>query len=98
MRILYKNKKLEKICTNVGVAERVYDKTMAVKIRIRIDQISAADSIEWLIQKRIGRCHPLVQNRKGQYAMDLDHPYRLVFEKVDNNIRVVRIIEIVDYH
>lgn len=51
-----------------------------------------------MIQFGIGRCHPLTQNRKGQYAVDLAHPYRLVFEKMENQIQIVNILEIVDYH
>ena len=53
---------------------------MADKIHQRIDEIGAADTVEMMIQFHIGRCHPLTQNRKGQYAVDLVHPYRLVFE------------------
>ena len=26
------------------------------------------------------RCHELKMNRKGLFSMDLDHPYRLIFE------------------
>lgn len=37
-------------------------------------------------------------NRKEQYAMDLVHPYRLVFEKEGDEIQIACIIEIVDYH
>ena len=50
------------------------------------------------IQYRIGRCHPLKGNRKNQYAVDLVHPYRLVFEKVEDQIQIVSITEIIDYH
>ena len=71
---------------------------MAEKIHMRIDQISAADTVEMMIQFHIGRCHPLVNNRKGQYAVDLVHPYRLVFEKNGNEIQIAHITEIVDYH
>ena len=71
---------------------------MAEKIDMRIGEISASDTVEMLIQFRIGRCHPLMQNRKGQYAMDLVHPYRLVFEKNGNEIQIANILEIVDYH
>ena len=60
----------------------MYGRKMAEKIQQRIDQITAADSVEMLIEFHIGRCHPLKQNRKGQYAVDLVHPYRLVFEKI----------------
>lgn len=71
---------------------------MAGKIHQRIDQIRAADTVEQMIQFGIGRCHPLHQNRKNQYAMDLVHPMRLVFEKKGNEIQIANIIEITDYH
>ena len=71
---------------------------MAEKIHQRIDEIKAADSVEQMIQYRIGGCHLLHQNRKGQYAVTLVQPYRLIFEQKDNTIQIVTIIEIVDYH
>lgn len=37
-------------------------------------------------------------DRKSQYAVDLVHPYRLVFEKRGTEIQIVCIMEIVDYH
>lgn len=51
-----------------------------------------------LTQFRIGRCYLLRDNRKNQYAVDLVHPYRLVFEKRENEIQIAYITEIVDYH
>ena len=98
MEITYKNNKIRKICTYIKVAEKTYGAQMAEKIDMRIGEISAADTVEMMIQFRIGRCHPLTQNRKGQYAMDLVHPYRLVFEKNGNEIQIANILEIVDYH
>lgn len=98
MDITYKSKKIQKVCTDAKTAERSYGKEMAEKIHQRIDEISAADTVEMMIQFRIGRCHPLVQNRRGQYAVDLVHPYRLVFEKNGNEIQIANILEIVDYH
>ena len=71
---------------------------MAAKIQQRIEEICAALSVEMLIQFHIGRCHPLTGDRKGQYAMDLTHPYRLVFEKRNDRLVAVEILEIVDYH
>ena len=71
---------------------------MAEKIHQRIDEISAAENIELLIRYEIGRCHPLHGNRKGQYAMDLTHPYRLVFVEDNNVISAVKIERIEDYH
>ena len=98
MDITYKTRKLEKICTNAGMAEKAYGREMAEKIHMRIDQIRAADTIEMMVQFRIGRCHPLTHNRKGQFAVDLVHPYRLVFEKRGTEVQIANILEIVDYH
>ena len=98
MDISYRTNKLEKVCTDASIAERKYGIEMAEKLQQRIEQIKAADSVETMIKFKIGRCHPLHQNRKEQYAMDLVHPYRLVFEKIGNITKIVKIIEIVDYH
>lgn len=71
MKITYKNRSIEKVCTIASVAEKKYSREMAEKIQMRIDQIGAADTIEDLVKYRIGRCHFLKGDRKGQYAMDL---------------------------
>ena len=96
--IVYKNRKLERICSNAAIAEKEYGSEMAGKITQRIGEIQSADTVEMLVRYHIGRCHALKQNRRGQYAMDLIHPYRLVFEKHGNENQVVKILEIVDYH
>lgn len=98
MEVEYKNKNIEKVCTNASVAERKYGSKMAEKIQLRIDQIKAATSVEEMIQFHVGRCHPLRHNRRDQYAVDLVHPMRLVFEKMGNEIQIANIIEIIDYH
>ncbi len=98
MDITYKNRKIEKICTDARTAVKTYGREMADKIHMRIDEIAAVDTVEMMIQFHIGRCHSLSQNRNGQYAVDLVHPYRLVFEKNGNEIQIANILEIVDYH
>ena len=90
MNIEYRNRGIEKVCTDASVAEKKYGREMADKIHQRIDQIEAAESV--------GRCHPLHQNRKNQYAVDLVHPMRLVFEKKNTKLQIAYIVEIVDYH
>lgn len=98
MQIEYKNNKIKKVCTNAYEAEKKHGKEMAEKIHMRIDEISAALSVEMMIQYKIGRCHFLKGNRANQYAVDLVHPYRLIFEKIGDQIQIANIIEIVDYH
>lgn len=98
MEIEYKSRRLKKVCTIAREAEKEHGEKMAAKIHQRIDEITAADSVEQLIQYRIGGCHILKGNRKKQYAMDLVQPYRLVFEVNGSAIQIARVIEIVDYH
>jgi proteic killer suppression protein len=96
--ILYKTNRLKKICTDYGTARQSYGQTMADKIHLRIQEITAADSVETLLQYSVGRCHPLKGNRDGEYAMDLVHPHRLVFEKREERLQLVKIVSIEDYH
>ena len=98
MDITYKNKKIEKVCTDAKTKEKTYGLKMAGKIHQRIDEITAVDTIEMMILFHIGRCHPLSQNRKGEYAVDLGHPYRVVYKKNGNRIQIAHDLEIVDYH
>lgn len=98
LQIEYKTKRLEKICMSAAEAEKRHGHEMALKIHQRIDEISAAPNVEMMIQFKIGRCHPLKGNRENQYAVDLVHPYRLIFEKKGNEVQIANIMEIVNYH
>ena len=73
---------------------------MAEEIIECVRYLEASDSVEILTAIGFHRCHPLTNNRDTQFALDLRHPYRLIFEKDpdDGSIHVVKIIEIVDYH
>lgn len=98
MKTEYKNNQIKRICTNISVAEKSYGIRMAQKIHQRIKEIQAVNDVETMLKYSIGRCHRLSGNRKNQYAVDLVHPYRLVFEKHGNEIQIAKIIEAVDYH
>ena len=100
MDITYKSRKLEKICEDKKFSVKSYGIDMANKIKLRINEIRASDSVEEMIQYQIGRCHALVGDRFGEYAVDLVQPFRLIFIKDDDTkqIKVVKIMEIIDYH
>lgn len=98
MQVEYKNKAIKTVCTNASVASKKYGTEMAEKIHLRIDQIKAIDNVEQMLQFNIGRCHKLKGKRKDQYAIDLVHPYRLVFKKQGFEIQIAMILDIVDYH
>lgn len=98
MRVHYRNKQLAKECEDAEVATKKYGNDMAEKIDQRIGELIAANCVDDLIKYRIGRCHSLKGDRKGQYAMDLVHPDRIIFSKLNGNEIAVEILEIGDYH
>lgn len=88
----------------------VYGKRRGELIQRRLDDLRAADTLED-VRHLPGRYHELTADRKGQWACDLDQPYRLIFSPHEYPIPVnedgqyiwieikgVEIIEITDYH
>lgn len=98
MHIEYRNKQIQKICTDASAARKKYGDQTARRIAQRLGEIGASDTVETMVQCRIGRCHALTGNRQGQYAVDLVHPLRMVFTKDGEKVQVVTIEGIVDYH
>lgn len=96
MEIKYKNKSLEKECTISDVTIKAYGRQLAIKIHQRIKEFRSIEMEQDLVH--VDRCHMLKGKRKTQYAVDLGHPFRLVFELVEKNPAMIRIVEIEDYH
>lgn len=76
----------------------------------RLDDLYNASTLED-VRHLPGSYHELTGDRKGQWACNLDQPYRLIFEPQEKpvptdasgkviwlEIKGVEIIEIVDYH
>ena len=98
MEVAYKTRALQRVCTDAQEARRKYGVNMARLIHLRVEQIQMADNTEYLLRFHVGRCHALKGDRQGQYAMDLIHPYRLVFERIGDVVQIAQIVEITDYH
>jgi plasmid maintenance system killer protein len=111
MRIFFKTKKLQKICTENAQARKHLGAKGGRKLQQRLMELSAADNLADISRVPPARCHELTGDRAGQLSVDLDHPYRLLFV-VGNNPRPEReiggldweevteivIIEIMDTH
>lgn len=111
MDILFRTAKFEKECNNDNLLQRRYGQNKATRLRRRLDELRAAEKLADLRTLPQARAHELKEDRSGQLAVDLDHPYRLIFEpahepvpqKPDGGldwdaVTAVRIIEVVDYH
>lgn len=98
MKIIYKNNKIKKICENDYFAIKTYGLEMTKKIKLRIKLLTYYSNIDLLIYDGFGRCHKLYGDRRNQYAIDLIHPFRLIFQIIEEEIQIVEILEIADYH
>lgn len=85
MDIVFRNKKMEKECNDQKLLERKHGVDRAKRLRRRLDDLRAAEYLEDM-RNLPGRCHELLYDRAGQLSLDLDHPYRLIFEPANEPI------------
>lgn len=50
-----------------------------MKLKQRMMELAAANSLTDISRLPPARCHELTGNRNGQLSVDLEHPYRLLF-------------------
>ena len=86
MIILFKTSKLKKECNNKVLMVKRFGTKRARLLKRRLAELAAANLLEDLSNLPQARCHELKGNRKGYLSVDLDHPYRLIFEPADNPI------------
>ncbi len=99
MDIIYDNSKIRKKCQKARG-----------RLKRRLDDLRAAENLR-VMMTLAGNCHPLVANRKGQWAIYLEHPQRLVFKPANDplpdlgdgrldleKVTAVRLLSIEDYH
>lgn len=111
MDILFQDQKLAKVCNNESLLIRKYGSVRAKLLRRRLDECRAAENLEVLRSLPQVRCHELKGNREGTLAVDLDHPYRLIFEPANNpiprkpdggldwtGVTAIRVLTVEDYH
>ena len=110
MDILFQNGKLARVFNSESELRQKYGER-AKFLKRRIYEISAVDNLEELRSLPQTRCHELKGNREGTLAIDVGHPYRLIFEpahdpiprKIDGgldwiNVTAIKILGVEDYH
>ena len=110
MDILFSSDRLQKQCTVNKTMVRKWGQERAKRLRMRLDQLKAAPHLGEM-RNLPGRCHELTGGRQGEISIDLDGPYRLIFEvandplpqKADggldwNGVTQIRILGIEDTH
>ena len=111
MEISFRTNKLAKIFASEKLLIRTYGKDQADVIKKRRDFLAASPTLSDVPIQPPYRRHELKGQRKEQFAVDLKHPMRLVFEpnhhplprKEDEGLDLTRItaitiIDVEDYH
>ncbi len=111
MHISFKTRKLQKICSEHAESRRLLGTKCGRKLQQRMMELKAARNLTDISRLPPARCHALTGDRAGQFSVDLEHPYRLLFVVADNpcpeqksggvdwdGVREIEIIEIADTH
>ena len=111
MDISFKTAKLAKTFNEEKSLRRTYGDRMTKVIMTRFAVLKNAPALSSVPAARPERRHLLAGRRKGQYAVDLVHPMRFVFEPdhdpvpltddggIDTDqVTAIVVIEVVDYH
>ena len=79
MDVAFSSRKLGKLCGSAKEMAGKLGKPMAAKLQLRLVELQAADTLDDVPRVPPPRCHEMTGDRKGQLAVDLVQPYRLVF-------------------
>lgn len=104
MKVCFADGDLECYATDERAALKALGKVRANLYRRRLRAMMLAPNFE-MLRLVAGNFHELVGNRKGQWACNLDQPYRLISKGAEpdeavvwSNVSEATVLEIVDYH
>ena len=110
MDITFADKQLKQLANDDRKMVKALGKIRAKYLRRRLTQLEDAATLED-VRNLPGNYHELKENRKGQWACDLDQPYRLIFTPHESPIPAnddgqyiwleitgIEVIEIINYH
>lgn len=110
MKVEFLDARLKRSCEDKATRQRLYQKAASDKLASRLDDLSAAATMETMRQLP-GNWEELTGDRKGQFSCRLDKKLRLVIRptkqplpaKPDGGldwaaIDAVTVLEVVNYH
>ena len=111
MDIVFRTRKLEKTFNSRRDLTKAYGDRLAKATMRRMAVLLSARTLAMVPTTPPERRHQLVGRRKGQYAVDLIHPHRLVFKPANepvpqtedggidvDRVTAIVILDVVDYH
>jgi proteic killer suppression protein len=111
MEIHFSSRTLARSCNSEKELNRRWGRQRGRLIARRLQQLSAATSLKEMEVLPAAKLHALKGSRAGQFAVDADYPYQLVFVAVHNPARVlssggvdlgrvtkIKVTEVIDNH
>lgn len=69
---------MQKTCNSEAAMNAEHGKIRARKLRTRLAELHAAETLAEISRVPPARCHELTGDLKGHLSVDLDYPYRLI--------------------
>ncbi len=111
MNIVFRTTKMEKIFCSEKMLVRKFGKVNARKIQRRMKFLRAAPNLAQVPKASPTRRHQLKGKFAGCFAVDLEHPFRLIFRSACENVPTlengeidlskitdIEILSVEDYH
>ena len=90
MKIIYKDRKVEDICTNMKKAQKKLGDRISIKLFQAIEYINNSISMKDIIAYQPFHFHDLKGNRNDEFAIDIggrSSGYRLILEPLDGQLK-----------
>lgn len=82
MEVFFADRRVAGVCSSMKTMRRKYGEVRAKRLAVRLQQLRLAPTLADITEVT-GCCHELTGNLRGQLAVDLDGPYRLLFSALD---------------
>jgi plasmid maintenance system killer protein len=111
MKVTFRTRKWQKVCSKEREARRELGDQSATKLMVRMAELCAADVLSDISHLPPARLHEHGGRGNGIFSVDLKHPYRLFFIPADDpvprkddggidldEVRAIEVIDISDPH
>ena len=111
LEISFRSTKLRKVFESEASLKRKYGARATRAIMMRLNVLQTLSCLAKMPSTKPERCHQLRQDRDEQFAIDLVHPFRLVFEVAHypiprdkhggidkEQVLAIMIVDVIDYH
>ena len=97
MELEFKSSKIKKQCEDPSIAQKEFGTKIGFKLTQRVRELEGATCLQDIKCIKPARLHRLEGKRQHQYAVDLEHPFRLVFDSVIWLLQIVFLLYLVPH-